>query len=294
MNCHDYIYKNISRLLPTKLFLSIRYRSRNGYWMDWKNPQTFNEKLQWLKLYYHKPEFTVLADKYAVKQYIANKLGAEYVIPLLGVWDRPEEIDFDSLPNQFVLKCNHTSGIGLIICKDKSKLDVKDAIKELNRGLKDNYYKSAREWPYKDIPRKIIAEEYKEDESCVELKDYKLYCFNGEPKFIQVDFGKTKGKTRRDFTRNIYDMNWQLMDVQFSHPNDPSTIIPKPSQFEKMKDLARVLSKGEPFLRTDFYNIGDQIYFSEITFYPIAGFGWFKPKEWDKKFGEMIELPAIE
>ena len=262
------------------------------YPLNLDKPQTFNEKLQWMKLNYRKPIFTTLADKYAVKQYISDKIGAQYVIPLLGVWDKPEEIDFDRLPNQFVLKCNHTSGVGLIICKDKSKLNKGEAIKELNRGLNDDYYKGNREWPYKEIDRKIIAEEYKEDESGYELKDYKLYCFDGEPKFCQVDFGKNKGATRTDFTRNLYDMNWNLLDVQYSHPNDPSTIIPKPSQFEKMKELARILTKGEPFIRADFYNIGDQILFSELTFYPIAGFGWFKPKEWDKELGDLVHLPV--
>ena len=177
------------------------------------------------------------------------------MIPLLGVWDSPEEIEFDKLPDRFVLKCNHTSGIGLIICKDKFKLDKDAAVRELKRGLEDDYFKRGREWPYKDVPRKIIAEEYKEDESGYELKDYKMYCFNGEPLFCQVDFGKGNGKNRSDFYRNIYDMNWILLDLQYSHPNDSSVSICRPVQYEKMKKLARVLSKDEPFMRVDFYNI---------------------------------------
>ena len=278
-------------LLSDKLYLTLSFRHRQGRWINWKNPETYTEKLQWLKLYYRKPIFTVLTDKYAVKKYISDTFGSQYVIPLLGVWDKPEDIDFDKLPHQFVLKCNHTSGIGLVICKDKDKLNIPKTINELNRGLKDNYYLHSREWPYKNIPRKIIAEEYKEDESGYELKDYKFYCFNGEPFFCQVDFGKGEGKTRRDFTRNIYDMDWHFMDIQYSHPNDPTRIIPRPSQFEIMKEMARKLSAGYPFLRVDFYNIGDQVLFSEITFYPIAGLGWFKPAEWDKKLGDMITLP---
>ncbi len=280
--------------LSDESYIKLKWKATKGYPLNLKAPKTFNEKLQWLKLYYHKPEFTKMVDKYAVKQYITDKIGAEYVIPLLGVWDRPEDIDFDKLPQQFVLKCNHTSGIGLIICKDKSKLNISATIKELKRGLQDDFYKRGREWPYKNVPRKIIAEEYKEDESGVELKDYKLYCFNGEPFFCQVDFGKGKGKTRSDFTRNIYDANWNFLDIQYSHPNDSSVIIPKPSRYEKMKELARILSKGEPFMRVDFYNIGDQILFSEITFYPIAAFGWFKPLEWDLKLGNLIQLPPCE
>ena len=290
---NKFIKNIISWLLPDKLYLTLLYRHRLGYWIDWNNPHTYNEKLQWMKLYYHKPLFTVMADKYVVKKYIADKLGSEYVIPLLGVWNRPEDIDFNELPNRFVLKCNHTSGVGLIICKDKNQLDITKTIKELNRGLKDNYFLKNREWPYKDIPKKIIAEEYKEDESGFELKDYKLYCFNGEPKYCQVDFGKEgEGKKRRHFTRNLYNMEWKFIDVQYNHPNDPNKIIPKPSQFEKMKEFARILSKGEPFMRIDFYNIGDQILFSEITFYPIAGFGWFKPKDFDLKLGKLLHLPS--
>lgn len=279
--------------LSDELFIKLKWKVLKGYPLNLRNPQTFNEKLQWLKLYYHKKDFTTWVDKFAVKDYIAQKIGEEHVIPLLGVWDRPEDIDFSKLPDQFVLKCNHTSGIGLVICKDKSKLDTKKAIKELNRGLKDNYYKRNREWPYKDVKRKVFAEAYKVDESGRELKDYKLYCFNGKPIFCQVDFGKEDGKNRSDFTRNIYDMDWNLQNVQYSHPNDPSRIIPKPMEFEKMKRLAHVLSKGEPFLRVDFYNVGHQIYFSEITFYPIAALGRFVPQDWDTQLGQLIQIPTI-
>lgn len=286
------IWVRIGFIIPDALYLKVLYWLVTKSTLNLGNPQTFNEKLQWLKLYYRKPEFTIMVDKYAVKQYISEKIGKEYVIPLIGVWDRPEDIDFNSLPNQFVLKCNHTSGLGLIICKDKNKLDYNNAIKELNRGLKDNYFLRGREWPYKNVPRKIIAEVYKEDESGEELKDYKLYCFDGEPLFCQVDFGKNKGKTRSDFTRNIYDMDWNLQDIQYSHPNNSAIQIPKPSNFEKMKDLARTLSKGEPFMRVDFYNINDQILFSEITLYPISGFGWFKPVDLNMKLGNILKLPT--
>ena len=274
-----------------KVYLSLMYFFVLHKWPNLTNPKGFNEKLQWLKINYHKPIFTMMVDKYMVKKYIIEKIGSEYVIPLLGVWDRPEDIDFDKLPDQFVLKCNHTSGIGLIICKSKSKLNKEKVVAELRRGIKDDYYSKGREWPYKNVERKIIAEEYKEDESGFELKDYKLYCFHGEPKFCQVDFGKGNGMTRQDFTRNIFDMDWKCLDIEYNHPNNPQIVIPKPSQFEKMKELARILSKDEPFLRIDFYNTGDQILFSEITFYPVDGFGWFKPQDVDKKLGELINLP---
>ena len=288
-----YLFERIGLLdyVSDKSLIKMRWYLAFGKSLNLKKPKTFNEKLQWLKLYYHKPEFTTMVDKYEVKQYIKDKIGEQYVIPLLGVWDSPDEIDFDKLPNQFVLKCNHTSGVGLVICKDKTKLNVDDAKKELLRGLNDDYFKNSREWPYKNVKRKILAEEYKEDESGYELKDYKLYCFDGKPFICQVDFGKGQGATRQDFSRNIYDMEWNFLDVQYNHPNDPNKIIAKPSKFEEMKKLAQILSEGEPFVRVDFYNIGESILFSEITFYPIAGFGWFKPVDWDLKLGELIKLP---
>jgi len=282
---------HIGQMLSDECYTKLLWRAQKGYSLDLDNPKTFNEKLQWLKLFYHKPEYTTMVDKYLAKKYVADRIGEEHVIPLLGVWDRAEDIDFSKLPNQFVLKCNHTSGLGLIICKDKSKLDIDAARQELNRGLKDNYFKRNREWPYKNVKRVILAEEYKEDESGYELKDYKLYCFGGEPKFCQVDFGKSKGVDRTDFYRNIYDIDWKFMDIQYSHPNDANTAIPKPQNWEKMKDFARILSENEPFARIDFYNIGEQVLFSEITFYPIGATGWFKPNDWDKTFGDLIKLP---
>lgn len=288
---HGVNYLHLGQFLSDKTYTKLVWRAHKGYPLNLDNPHTFNEKLQWLKLYYHKPEYITMVDKYKAKKYVAERIGSEHVIPLLGVWKKAEDIDFDKLPRQFVLKCNHTSGIGLIICKDKSTLDKSKTIQELNRGLHDNYFLRNREWPYKDVERVIIAEEYKEDESGYELKDYKMYCFGGEPKFCQVDFGKSKGDDRTDFYRNIYDMNWQLMDIQYSHPNAPDTSIPKPSQWEQMKEFARKLSNGEPFARIDFYNIGDLVLFSEITFYPIGATGWFKPNEWDTTFGKLIKLP---
>lgn len=291
MVVHALNFLHLGQFISDEQYTKLLWRAHKGYSLNLDNPQTFNEKLQWLKLNHHKPEYTTMVDKYQAKKYVADRIGAEHIIPLLGVWERAEDIDFDSLPPQFVLKCNHTSGLGLIICKDKERLDRDKAIKELNRGLRDNYFLRNREWPYKNVKRVIIAEEYKEDESGYELKDYKLYCFGGEPRFCQVDFGKSNGTDRTDFYRNLYDTDWQLMPIEYSHPNDPQTIIAKPSQWEQMKQYARILSKGEPFARIDFYNIGDLVLFSEITLYPIGATGWFKPNDWDKTFGELIELP---
>lgn len=168
------------------LYLRMRFKQRCGRSLNLAEPKTFNEKLQWLKLYNRKPEYTVMVDKYKVREYIAQMIGEEYLIPLLGVWDDPEDIDFDALPNRFVLKCNHNSGLGMCICKDKSKLDITKVKAELRKGLQQNYYLSSREWPYKDVPRKIIAEKYMEDASG-DLKDYKFYCFNGEMKFVMIN-----------------------------------------------------------------------------------------------------------
>ena len=252
------------------------------------NPQTFSEKLQWLKLYNRKPEYTVMVDKYLVRDYIAKTIGEEYLIPLIGVWDSPDEIDFDALPNQFVLKCNHNSGLGMYICKDKSKLDIDKVKAELAKGLKQDYYLEHREWPYKDVPRKIIAEKYMVDESGTELKDYKFFCFDGKVKMLFVAKDRmTKGEeTKFDF----FDENFNHLPFTNGHPNSEPPYY-KPENFEKMKDLAEKLSTGIPHLRVDFYNINGKIYFGELTFFHWSGMVPFEPEEWDYKLGEWIQLP---
>lgn len=252
------------------------------------NPQTFNEKLQWLKLYDRKPEYTIMVDKYKARKYIKEKIGEEYLIPLLGVWDKAEDIDFDALPNQFVLKCNHNSGLGMYICKDKSKLtenQIKAIRKNLAKGLKQDYYLAGREWPYKDVPRKIIAEKYMEDETG-QLRDYKFYCFNGEPKIIMINSDRETGKTKADY----FDMDFNWLDLKWGYEH--ALVKPlKPINFEKMKELAVVLSKNIPELRVDFYEVNNKIYFGELTFFDGSGFDKIEPKEWDKKIGDWITLP---
>ena len=178
-------YHHLLDRMPDKPYLELMYWVNMDRKLDLKNPKTFNEKLQWLKLYNRRPEYTMMADKVLVRDYIAKTLGPEYLIPLLGVWDDPDEIDFDKLPDRFVLKCNHNSGLGMCICKDKSKLDIEKVRADLREGLKQDYYLTGREWPYKDIPRKILCEQYMEDAS-LELKDYKFFCFNGVPRYCQV------------------------------------------------------------------------------------------------------------
>lgn len=275
-------------LLPDKLYLKIRYRYRLGRGLNLKNPETFNEKLQWLKLYDRNPMYTKLVDKYEVKKYVADLIGEEYIIPTLGVWDHFEDIDFNILPNQFVLKCTHDSGSQVIV-KNKDKLDKKAVKKKLERCLKHNYYYGGREWPYKNVRPRIIAEKYMTDESGTELKDYKIFNFNGEPKMIQVDYNRFI-----DHKRNLYSVNWDLINASILYKSDESQRFEKPKQLEKMLEFARLLSDCKTFVRTDFYSIEEQIYFGEITFYPGSGIEKVEPEEFNKIMGEWLKLPKNE
>ncbi len=284
---HPFVFFNglitrLSFIFPDKMYLKLKYRFAFGKKLDLKNPKTFNEKLQWLKLYDRKPEYTVMVDKYAVKKYVADKIGEEYIIPTLGVWDKFEDINFEQLPNQFVLKCTHDSG-GLVICKDKSKLDVEGARKKINKSLKRDFYLMGREWPYKNVQRKVIAEKYMEDESGKELKDYKIFCFDGVPKLIQVDYGRFT-----NHRRNIYDTSWNLMPFQIQHPSDET--IRKPIVLDKMLALAKTLSIGIPHIRTDFYVIDDKIYFGELTFYHGSGYEIITPEKWNYELGNWLKI----
>lgn len=276
----------IAKLFPDELYLKLLFRLRMGYKLNLDNPQTFCEKLQWLKLHNRKPEYTQMVDKYDAKRYVADIIGEEYIIPTIGVWDRVEDIDFDKLPNQFVLKCTHDSG-GIVICKDKSQLDIAATKKLLRRGLKKNYYWQNREWPYKNITPRIICEQYMVDESGYELKDYKWFCFDGVAKalFIATDRGVKGEETKFDF----YDTEFNHLPFTNGHPN-ASKEIKKPAGFEQMKQLASQLSKGQPHLRVDFYDINGKIYFGELTFYHWSGTMPFDPMEWDYTFGSWINL----
>lgn len=229
----------------------------------------------------------MMVDKYLVKQYVADLIGNEYIIPTLGVWDKFEDIDFDKLPNQFVLKCTHDSG-GLVICTDKSKLDKDHARKKINHCLKRNYFLNTREWSYKDVQPRIIAEQYMVDESGYELKDYKFFCFDGTPKamFIATDRGSVGEETKFDF----FDMDFKHLPFTNGHPNGAKQPA-CPESFAKMKDLASMLSKGMPQVRIDFYDINGHIYFGEITLSHWSGLKQFDPEEWDYTFGSWIQLP---
>ena len=259
-----------------------------GYPLDLKNPRTFSEKLQWLKLYNRDPKYTVMVDKVKAKEYVASIIGEDYIIPTLGVWKNPDDIDFSKLPDRFVLKCNHNSGLGMYICKDKSKMDIEKVKEDLRKGLKQDYFINNREWPYKNVPRRAFAEAYMEDEYG-ELRDYKWFCFNGKVKalFIATDRSKGDHATRFDF----FDENFNHLPFTNGHPN--ADIMPdKPKMFDKMKELAAKLSMGIPHVRIDFYEVGDKVYFGEMTFFHWSGLMPYDPEEWDEIFGSWINLPV--
>lgn len=274
----------ISRIIPDTIFLKIEYRLIIGKKLNLSNPKTFNEKLQWLKLYNRKNEYTDMTDKYKVREYIENKIGNKYLIPLIGAYNTFEEIDFKKLPNQFVLKPNHTSG-DIYICKNKSKIDYGKLKKEVNNWLKENYYWTSREWIYKNIKPRIICEKYMVDESGTELKDYKFFCFDGEPKalFVATDRGID---TRFDF----FDLNFNHLPFMQYYKNSVKKIV-KPRGFDEMIKLSKILSKGIPHVRVDFYDIYGRVYFGELTFFHFSGFVKFEPEEYDKLFGNWLELP---
>ena len=278
--------RGLLKFLSDKVYLKLIYEARIGKKLNFKNPISYNEKLQWLKLYDRNPEYINMVDKYEVKDYIIQKLGEKYVIPTLGVWDKFDDIDFDLLPNQFVLKCTHDSG-GLVICKDKSTLDKVKAKEKIEQSIKTNYFWRGREWPYKNLKPRIIAEKYMVDESGYELKDYKFFCFNGEVKalFVAKDRQKVGEETKFDF----FDENFNHLPFTNGHPNSEPPYF-KPEGFEEMKVLAEKLSKDIPHVRVDFYNINGKIYFGELTFFHWSGLMPFEPNEWDYKFGEWLIL----
>lgn len=267
-----------------KLYLSVNYFLMRRKFMHWDRPKRFNEKLQWLKLHCNDSKRKYLVDKYEVKNFVKNVIGEQYIIPAYGVWDKFDDIDFDKLPNQFVLKCTHDSG-GVVICKDKKTFDIKAARKKINHHLKKNYYMSHREYGYQFVSPRILAEKYMEDESGWQLKDYKVFCFHGEPKFIEVDYDRyTSHKL------NVYDLNWNFVDFYMTSPNDINVNIPKPQKLDELLTLCRKLSKDETFVRVDFYSIKDALFFGELTYYPGAGCIDFHPDKYDLILGEMLKL----
>lgn len=276
-----------AKIYPDVWFLKTMFKLNLGYELDLKNPQTYNAKLQWLKLYDRKKEYSIMVDKVEAKKYVTNLIGEEYIIPTLGVYNNVEDIDFEKLPQQFVLKCTHDSG-GIVVCRDKTKLNINDAKKKLSKGLNRSYYYQNREWPYLNVTPRIIAEQYMEDRETGELRDYKFFCFNGEVKalFIASDRFTDGEETKFDF----FDADFNHLPFTNGHPN--ANVLPKkPIQFELMKELAAKLSKNIPQVRIDFYEVGGNVYFGEITFFHWSGLTPFEPIEWDYTFGSWITLP---
>lgn len=272
-------------------FLKLKFKKRIGNKLNLKNPVTFNEKLQWLKLYDRNPEYTKMVDKYAVKNYVASIIGEEYIIPTLGVWDSFDDIDFNKLPNQFVLKCTHDSG-GIVICKDKSTFDIAEARKKLNHALKMNFYLISREWPYKDVVPRIIAEQYIDSPGKVVPEDYKVYCFGGKPYYIVVFHNRFNES--QQLSETVYDINWEPQHVSLDeHFQICDTVEPRPVCFEKLLAFSEKLSVGIPQSRIDFYILNDKIYFGEITLYTASGFQKMIPEELDKELGSLIDLSVL-
>lgn len=272
--------------IPAEEFVRRRYRCEMGKELQLDHPRTYTEKLQWLKLYDHNPQYTLMVDKYNAKKYVGDKIGTQYVIPLLGVWESVEDIDFDRLPEQFVLKTTHDSG-GIVVCKNKNNLDITATKKKLNHFLTRNYYAYNREWPYKDVPHRIIAEKYMEDSIHRELRDYKFFTFGGTPKILYIAQGR--GGSKETFA-DFFDMDFNHLPFTIDHAMAP---VPpeKPLNFELMKELAAKLSKGTPQLRVDFYEVDGNVYFGEMTFFHCSGLAPFHPEDWDRMLGSWVMLP---
>lgn len=277
-------------VVPEEWYLKRQFKKRVGYPLDLKNPRTFNEKLQWLKLHDRNPLYTKMVDKYEAKKYVAGIIGEEYIIPTLGVWSHFDEIDFDQLPEQFVLKCTHDSG-SIVICTNKAIFNQKTAKKKLERGLRYNYYYAGGfEWPYKNVKPRIIAEKYMVDESQTEsqidLTDYKFMCFNGK---MKCSFTCNGRNTDKGLYVTFYDRGWKKLPFARHYPSE-CIAMPKPLNYEKMVDLAEKISTPLKFSRVDFYEINGKIYFGEITFFPGNGMEEFSPETWDKKIGDWLNL----
>lgn len=275
--------------MPTKFYLRLRYRITFGKKLNLKKPKTYNEKLQWMKVYDHNPIYHKLVDKFEVREHVARELGEEYLIPLIGMWDKFDDIDFGELPDQFVMKCTHDSG-SVFICKDKNSLDLKKLKKQMTDAQKRSQYRAGREWSYKGLKPRIIAEKFMVDDSCIGLKDYKFFCFNGEVKamFIATDRGVEGEDVKFDF----FDADYNHLSMKHGHEN-AKVLPPCPEGFEEMKTIASKLSQGLRQVRVDLYNINGKIYFGEMTFYHHCGFVPFEPEEWDYTFGSWLDISDL-
>ena len=281
--------RELCKLLPDKQYIEMEYFHRFGKFPNLKKPETYNEKLQWLKLNDRKNIYTTMVDKILVKDFVSKRIGSDYVARLLGTWEHFDEIQFNSLPNRFVLKCTHDSG-GLIICKDLNNLDKVAAKKRIESCLKNNYFLEGREWPYKNVKPRIFAEEYLEDDKSGSLPDYKFFCFNGIVKamFVATERQNPNEETKFDF----FDADYNHLEIINGHPM-ANRVPPKPINYELMKSLAEKLSTDIPHVRVDFYEVNGKVYFGEFTFFHWSGMVPFEPAEWDYTFGSWIDLSSV-
>lgn len=279
-----------NRFFSDRLYLSILYKLKMGRKLNLKAPRRYSEKLQWLKLYDRKSFYTTMVDKIEAKKYVASIIGDDYIVPLLGVWNHFDEIDFDNLPEKFVLKTNNSGGSnGVVICKDKSRFDKNGAKIRLELALKDDIYQFLREWPYKGMKPKIFAEALLEENGQHGLIDYKVFCCNGEPRMVKVNYD-----VATDYHVNWYDLNWnRIKGTTIYDPTDYNVEIERPVVLEELLEVARKLSEGTSFLRVDFYCINGKLWFGELTFFPGSGFEPFEPDSFDIQIGDWIQLPSV-
>ena len=286
----SYIYNNLFvekliRCIPDKIYVSLLHKKNIGVWPNLHNPLTFSEKIQWLKLYDRKPLYTMLVDKYAVKEYVKEKVGAEYVIPTLATFKHVNDLTFRDLPNQFVLKWNHNSGC-VVICRDSSKIDLEITKSRLRLGERKNGFWYGREWPYKNVKPLIVAEKFISTDNYNSPDDFKFFCFNGSVEFFKIDFNRFT-----NHRANYYGKNCNLLPFgETVCPPDFQHKIVFPRNISDMFRIAEELSKNIPFVRIDLYNVNGKIYFGEMTFFPASGFGNFIPQEWNRKLGKLISI----
>lgn len=276
-----------TRLIPDSLYLKAYFKVETGKWPDLKHPVGYMEKLQWLKLHDRRDVYTQMVDKASAKDFVRERIGEEYLIPTLGIYESFDQIPLAELPDQFVIKCTHDSA-GLVICRDKASFDPESARKKIEACLKRNFYYTGREWPYKNVKPRIIVEKYMEDPETAELRDYKFFTFGGVPKILYITSGRgSGGETSADF----FDVEFNHLDLRIDH--EMAAVPPaKPKNFAKMQELAAILSAGTPQLRVDFYEVDGKIYFGEMTFFHCSGFATFRPADWDRLLGSWVTLPG--
>lgn len=284
-----YLLKRTTSLWSDKAYLKLMYYLSTGQNLNLKVPKKFTEKIQWLKLYYHREEYTRMVDKVAVKKYVSSIIGEEYVIPTIGIWQNFEDIDLNKLPEQFVLKTSHGGGsCGVVVCRDKKNFNLSEAKLVIEKSFCSDIYKYYREWPYKNVPKCIIAEKFLTNGVDKDLTDYKFFCFSGQPYYCQV----IRDRHIKE-TIDFYDMNWVHQDFVGLNPDvrNGGKPVDKPAHLGVMIEICEKLAKDIPFVRVDLYEVEGRVYFGELTFYPASGLGKFKPEEWNKKLGSLLKLP---